>query len=58
MKPMTKRQTLKRLRNHVVPLLGRKRIGDVRPKDVEQMARDIATGKTNKTRRSVSGRAS
>jgi integrase len=48
MKPMTKRQTLKRLRNHVVPLLGRKRISDVRPKDVEQLARDIAAHKTNK----------
>jgi len=42
------RQTLKRLRNHVVPLIGRKRIGDLRPKDVEQLARDIAAHKTNK----------
>jgi integrase len=48
MKPMTKRQTLKRLRNHVVPLLGRKRISDIRPKDVEQLARDISAGKTKK----------
>ena len=48
MKPMTKRQTLKRLRNHVVPLLGCKRISDVRPKDVEQLARDISAGKTKK----------
>jgi integrase len=48
MKPMTKRQTMKRLRNHVVPLIGRKRIGDLRPKDVEQLARDIAAHKTNK----------
>jgi integrase len=48
MKTMTKRQTLKRLRNHVIPLLGRKRISDVRPKDVEQLARDIAAHKTNK----------
>jgi integrase len=48
MKMMTKRQTLKRLRNHVVPLLGRKRISDIRPKDVEQLARDIAAHKTNK----------
>ena len=48
MKPMTKRQTMKRLWNHVVPLIGRKRIGDLRPKDVEQVARDIAAHKTNK----------
>jgi integrase len=48
MKPMTKRQTMKRLRNHVVPLIGRKRIGDLRPKDVEQLARDIGAHKTNK----------
>jgi hypothetical protein len=33
-------ETMKRLRNHVVPLIGRKRIGDLRPKDVEQLARD------------------
>jgi len=48
MKPMTKRQKLKRLRNHVVPLIGRRRIGDLRPRDVEQLARDIAAHKTNK----------
>ena len=33
-------ETIKRLWNHVVPLIGRKRIGDLRPKDVEQLARD------------------
>ena len=33
-------ETMKRLWNHVVPLIGRKRIGDLRPKDVEQLARD------------------
>jgi hypothetical protein len=31
-------ETMKRLWNHVVPLIGRKRIGDLRPKDVEQLA--------------------
>jgi integrase len=51
MKPMTKRQTLQRLRNHVVSLIGRKRIGDLRPKDVEQLARDIAAHKTNKDKK-------
>ena len=33
-------ETMKRLWNRVVPLIGRKRIGDLRPKDVEQLARD------------------
>jgi integrase len=48
MKPMTKRQTLKRLRNHVEPLIGRKKLSDVRARDIEQLARDIVAGKTNK----------
>jgi integrase len=48
MKPMTKRQTLKRLRNHAEPLIGRKKLSDVRARDIEQFARDVAAGKTNK----------
>ena len=35
MKPMTKRQTLSRLWNHVGPLLGVKKISDVRQKDID-----------------------
>jgi Arm DNA-binding domain len=38
MKPMTKRQTLSRLSNHVGPLIGYKKISDVRQKDIEQLA--------------------
>jgi integrase len=46
MKPMTKRQTLARLNNHIVPLIGRKKISDVRSKDIEQIDRDVTAGKT------------
>jgi hypothetical protein len=33
-------ETMKRLWNHVVPQIDRKRIGDLRPKDAEELARD------------------
>lgn len=48
MKPLTKQYTLARIDHHIVPLLGRKRIGDVSIADVEQFARDVASGKTAK----------
>ena len=48
MKPATKAFTLSRLRHHVLPLLGRKRVGDIRPAHIVQMAADIAAGKTRK----------
>jgi integrase len=48
MKPATKTFTLNRLRHHVLPLLGRKRVGDIRPAHIVQMATDIAAGKTRK----------
>ncbi len=48
MAPKTKAYTLARLRNHVVPLIGRKRVSEVTAADIEQMARDIAAGKTAK----------
>jgi integrase len=35
-----------RLRNHVVPLLGHKRVTEINPGDIEKFARDVATGKT------------
>jgi integrase len=38
--------TVGRLRNHVVPLLGRKRITEINPGDIERFARDVAAGKT------------
>jgi integrase len=46
MKPMTKQFTVARLRNHVVPLLGHKRVTEINPGDIERFARDVATGKT------------
>lgn len=48
MKPLTKQYTLSRLRHHVLPLLGRKKLCDVRPRDIEQLARDVAAGSTAK----------
>jgi integrase len=48
MKAMTRAYTLSRLRHHVLPLLGRKRISEIRPKVVEQLARDVTAGKTAK----------
>src|SRR3546814_20944190 len=46
MKSRTKQYTIARIDNHIVPLLGRKRVGDLRIADVEQFARDVEAGKT------------
>ncbi|TPW28110.1 tyrosine-type recombinase/integrase [Pararhizobium mangrovi] len=48
MKEKTKTYTLARLRNHVVPLLGSKRVGEVGSGDIETFVRDVAAGKTAK----------
>ena len=48
MKPLTKKNTIARLRNHVVPLLGRKRVSEVFSTDVERFVRDVTAGKTNR----------
>ncbi|RWO54142.1 site-specific integrase [Mesorhizobium sp.] len=48
MKPKTKAYTVARLKNHVVPLLGTKRVTDVGAGDIERMVRDIENGKTAK----------
>ena len=48
MKPMTKNYTLARLRHHVLPLLGSKRVSDVRGKDIVRFVADMAAGKTAK----------
>lgn len=42
---------LARIKHHVVPLLGRKKISEVRVIDVEQMMRDVKAGKTAKDER-------
>jgi integrase len=46
MKPLTKKFTVARLRNHVVPLLGHKRVNEINPGDIEKFTRDVAAGKT------------
>jgi integrase len=48
MKPITKAYTMARLRHHVVPLLGTKRVSEVTEVDIERFARDVARGKTAK----------
>src|SRR3546814_431651 len=44
MKPLTRSYTLSRLRNHVVPILGRKRVSDVTVDDINDMIRKISRG--------------
>jgi integrase len=46
MKDRTKAYTLGRLRHHVVPLLGAKRVSEVQAGDIERFFRDVAAGKT------------
>jgi integrase len=48
MKPLTKKYTMARLRHHVVPLLGKRRVTEVHEGDIERLARDITAGKTAK----------
>lgn len=48
MKPLTKKYTIARLRHHVVPLLGRKRVTEVNAADIERFFRDVEAGKTAK----------
>ena len=48
MRSLTRSYTLARLRNHVVPLLGKKRVSDVTVDDVNDMIRRIARGETAK----------
>lgn len=46
MKPLTKQYTLARLRHHVVPLLGSRRVTEVNAGDIERFFRDVEAGKT------------
>src|SRR3546814_15184889 len=48
LKPLTRSYTLSRLRNHVVPILGRKRVSDVTVDDINDMIRKISRGETAK----------
>ena len=46
MKPLTKQYTIARLRHHVVPLLGHRRVSDVNAGDIERFVREVESGKT------------
>ena len=46
MKSLTKQYTMARIDHHIVPLLGRMRLGDIRISDVEQFVKDVTEGKT------------
>ena len=46
MKALTKQYTVARLRHHVVPLLGHKRVSEVGTGDIERFFRDVANGKS------------
>lgn len=48
MKDRTRRYTLARLRHHVGPLLGRKKVIEITAQDVERFIRDVTDGKTAK----------
>ena len=48
LKPLTRTYTIARLRNHVLPLLGTRKVTEITTGDVERMIRDIAKGKTAK----------
>ena len=46
MKPLTKQYTLARLRHHVLPLLGHRRVSEINTGDIERFFRDVEAGKT------------
>lgn len=48
MKPLSKKYTIARLRHHVIPLLGHKRVSEVGPGDIERFFRDVENRKTAK----------
>ncbi|CAN7491955.1 site-specific integrase [Aminobacter aminovorans] len=48
MKPLTKQLTLARLRNHVVSLLGHRRVSELNAGDIERFVRDVTAGKTSR----------
>lgn len=56
MKALTRSYMLARLRHHVVPILGRKRVSDVTVDDINDMIRRVAKGETAKDARSTKKR--
>ncbi len=57
MKARTKAYTVARLRHHVVPLLGHKRVTEVGPGEIERFVRDVAAGRTARDRSGRQARA-
>ena len=51
MKDRTKAYTVARLRHHVLPLLGTKRVSEIGPGEIERFVRDVAAGKTARDER-------
>lgn len=56
MKPTTKAFTLARLRHHVVPLLGKRRVAELGPGDIERFFRDVEQGKSARHWKGPAGR--
>ncbi len=48
MKALSRKYTIARLRHHVLPLLGKKRVSDIGAADIERFFRDVENGKTAK----------
>lgn len=51
MKPTTKRFTLARLRHHVVPQLGKRRVSEIGPGDIERFVAEVQQGRTARDER-------
>lgn len=51
LKAVNRKYVISRLRNHVVPLLGSRKISEVRVLDIENWMRDVRAGKTAKDER-------
>ena len=48
MRPETAAYTTARLRNHVIPLLGKRRVSEITPGDIVKFVKDVAAGKSAK----------
>jgi integrase len=48
MKPRTKKYTMARLRHHVVPLLGHRRVSEINAGDIETFVADVSAGRTSR----------
>ncbi len=57
MKDRNRRYMLARLQHHVFPILGRKKISEVRVADVEHFMRDVKAGKTAKDEKGTTSRS-